>query len=125
MKTILSLFFVLLLSACPAKDRSDEVPATFSVRNSSTTTVAILLFGSRTHNLSNLPSIITDVEFTANQVNPGSTKVGIDVPGYQAGDSVYFQVYARNNGINGVTFSKLYNYVEIIRQKKLLVYQSP
>lgn len=95
------------------------------MKNNSATAVAIKLYSGRTHGIGDLPPILSDLEFTQNQVNPGVSRENIPVAGYIDGDSVYFQVYAESNGIRGVVFSKLYNNIELIRQRNLLVYQGP
>jgi hypothetical protein len=58
-------------------------------------------------------------------VNPGITKENVTGIDYLSGDGVYFQVYTRQDDINGLVYSRTYTSVELIRHKKLLVYQSP
>jgi uncharacterized protein YceK len=124
--SILSLVVTLLfLAGCSSTTRQDIVPSTFTVKNSSNAAISVKLFSGRTHSIGDLPPTLTDLEFTQNQVNPGASREAVPVSGYIDGDSVYFQVYGSSNGVNGLVYSKLYNNIELIRQKKLLVYQSP
>ena len=116
---------VLFLAGCSSNTRQDTVPTTFTVKNSSNIAISVKLYSGRTHGIGDLPPTLTDLEFTQNQVNPGASREDVPVAGYIDGDSVYFQVYATNNGVNGLVYSKLYNTIELIRQKKLLVYQGP
>lgn len=126
MRTYIHLVVITLIFAgCTSQKRQDTVPETFTVKNNSTTAIAVLLYSGRTHSIGQLPPTLTDLEFAANQVNPGSSRENVPVAGYIDGDSVYFQVYAASNSVNGLVFSKLYNNIELIRQRKLLVYQSP
>lgn len=127
MRTTILLFVVtmLLLASCSSQTRQDTVPETFTVKNNSATAVAIKLYSGRTRGIGDLPPILSDLEFTQNQVNPGITRENVPVAGYIDGDSVYLQVYADVNGVKGVVFSKLFNNIEIIRQRRLLVYQGP
>lgn len=126
MRTTIHLLVILLIFAgCMSQKRQDTVPDTFTVKNNSNTAVAVLLYSGRTHGLGTLPATLSDTEFAQHQVNPGTTRENVPVAGYIDGDSVYFQVYASSNGVNGLVHSKLYNNIELIRNRKLLVYQSP
>jgi hypothetical protein len=127
MRTSILPFVVtlLLLAGCSSQNRQDTVPETFTVKNNSATAVAIKLYSGRTHGIGSLPPTLTELEFSQNQVNPGTSRENVPVDGYIDGDSVYFQVYAESNGIRGVVLSRLVNNIEIIRQRKLLVYQGP
>jgi len=123
MKHLLLVFVVIL--SCSKKDRVDQVPIDFTIRNESSVAIAALVYSSRTHSIADMPTTISDVQFAQYQVNPGITKEDVPAINYVNGDGVYFQVYTRQDGVNGLTFSRSYNNIELIRQKKLLVYQSP
>ena len=126
MRTFIHLVVItLILAGCSSQKRQDTVPESFTVKNNSATAVAIKLYSGRTHGIGSMPSTLTELDFSQNQVNPGTSRENVPVEGYIDGDSVYFQVYAESNGIRGVVFSKLYNNIELIRQRNLLVYQSP
>lgn len=126
MRTFIHLFvFALIVAGCSSQTRQDTVPETFTVKNQTNSAVAIRLFSGRTHSIGDLPSTLTELEFSQNQVNPGTSRENVPVAGYIDGDSVYFQVYAESNGVRGLVFSKLYNNIELIRNRKLLVYQGP
>lgn len=115
----------LIVAGCSSNTRQDTVPDTFTVKNNTTGVVAVMLFSGRTHSIGDLPPTITEVQFSENQVNPGTSREDVPVAGYMDGDSVYFQVYAESNGIRGLVFSKLYNNIELIRNRKSLVYEGP
>ncbi len=123
MKSLLLILFVAL--SCSHNDREDEVPIDFTIRNESSVAIAAIVFSSRTNSIVDMPAILTDVEFAQHQVNPGITKEHVTAVGYTNGEGVYFQVYIRQDGVNGLVYSRIYNNFELIRQKKLLVYQSP
>lgn len=116
---------VFLLAGCTSQNRQDTVPETFTVKNNSTTAVAVLLFSGRTHSIGSLPPTLNDLDFSQHQVNPGVSRENVPAAGFIDGDSVYLQVYAVNGGVNGLVHSKLYNTIELIRNRKLLVYQGP
>lgn len=126
MRTFIHLIvFALIVAGCSSQTRQDTVPETFTVKNQTNSAVAILLFSGRTHSIGDLPPTLTELEFSQNQVNPGTSRENVPVTGYIDGDSVYFQVYAESNGIRGLVYSKLYNNIELIRNRKLLVYEGP
>lgn len=123
MKHLLLVMVVIL--SCSKKDRVDEVPVNFSIRNEASVAIAAVVYSTRTHPIGSTPIALTDVEFAQHQVNPGITKENVTGIDYLSGDGVYFQVYTRQDDINGLVYSRTYTSVELIRHKKLLVYQSP
>lgn len=123
MKHLLLVLIVLL--SCSKEERIDEVPTDFTIRNESSVAIAAVVYSTRTHTIGSTPISLTDVEFAQHQVNPGITKEDVSAVGYNNGDGVYFQVYIRQDGVNGLAFSRSYNNIELIRNKKLLVYKSP
>ncbi len=123
MKHLLLILVVIL--SCSKNDRIDEVPVDFTIRNESNMAIAAIAFSSRTHSIVDMPAVLTDVEFAQHQVNPGITKENVSAIGYTNGDGINFQVYTRQDGVNGLAFSRTYSNIELIRHKKLLVYQSP
>ncbi len=126
MRTFIHLVVItLIVAGCSSNKRQDTVPETFTVKNNTSGVVSVMLFSGRSHGIGNLPATLTELEFSQNQVNPGTSRENVPVAGYIDGDSVYFQVYAESNGIRGLVYSHLYNNIELIRNRKLLVYQGP
>ena len=118
------LVLIVILS-CSKKDRLDVVPLDFSIRNESSVAIAAIVYSSRSHSIVDMPTTLTDVEFAQHQVNPGMTKDDVKAINFIDGDGVYFQVYTRQDGVNGLTYSRSYNGIELTRHKKLLIYKSP
>ena len=47
------------------------------------------------------------------------------MPDFIGQDSAYLLVYRNQNGLNTLVNSRLYNQIELIRNKKLLVFEGP
>lgn len=123
MKYLILILIVVL--SCSKDDRVDEVPVDFTIRNESTIPIAALIYSARTHSIGDMPFTLSDEEFDLHRVDPGTTRENVPAIHYINGDGIYFQVYTQSEDVNGLTYSRTYNNVELIRQKKLLVYQSP
>jgi len=82
MRTFIHLFvFALIVAGCSSQTRQDTVPETFTVKNQTNSAVAIRLFSGRTHSIGDLPSTLTELEFSQNQVNPGTSRENVPVAG--------------------------------------------
>lgn len=122
------LFLALLWligPACSSSTRSDTVPETFTVRNKAAYPVAAIIHSSRTAGQGIFDPTISDAVFAANRIEAGQDKSGISVPDFIGQDSAYLVVYRTQNGMNTLVHSRLYNQIELIRNRKLLVFEGP
>lgn len=115
----------LIGPACSSSTRSDTVPETFTVRNRAAYPIAAIIHSSRTVGQGVFDPSITDELFAANRIEAGQDRSGISVPDFIGQDSAYLVVYRNQDGMNTLVHSRLYNQIELIRNKKLLVFEGP
>jgi hypothetical protein len=115
----------LVLSSCSSGTRSDNVPDTFTIRNKAAYPIAAFVRSSRTSGAGIFDPTIPDEVFAGNRVEAGQDKTGLSVPDFIGQDSAYLIVYRNQDGLNVLVLSRLYNQIELIRNKKLLVFEGP
>lgn len=112
-------------AACSSSTRTDTVPETFTVRNKAAYPVAAIIHSSRTAGQGIFDPTLSDEVFAANRIEAGQDKSGISVPEFIGQDSAYLVVYRNQDGLNTLVHIRLYNQIELIRNKKLLVFEGP
>lgn len=119
------LLACLVCSSCSSGTRTDTVPETFTIRNKAAYPIAAFVRSSRSAGSGIFDPTIPNEVFAGNRIEAGQEKSGISVSDFIGQDSAYLLVYRNQNGLNTLVHSRLYNQIELIRNKKLLVFEGP
>lgn len=109
--------------ACSSGTRTDTVPDTFTVRNQASFPIAAFVHSSRTAGGGSFDPSISAEAFAANRIEPGQDRAGISVPEFIGQDSAYLVVYRQDGNNYLLIHTRLYNQIELIRNRKLLVFK--